>query len=185
MNITMEKTIKYNPLTCQTCYHFVTSEKHYNSCTDVSMYHITESIISTNFKPAMTYGLGGCTVLLMVFFTKDNTPIKYVLGHHPIKENILTWFQQYYTDEYNIVTIIKTPEEYQKINDKWITKTANEDYWNYHIKKINCHLILEPYSLTTKFNDKTKFNSSLYFIMDKMIPKYNDCYGRLLPIIYN
>jgi len=182
----METSIKNNPLTCQSCYHYITSESHFDSCTNVSMYEVKESIYSTKNKPMTTYGLGGCTVLLMVFFTKDTKIlIKSVLGHHPIKQNILKWFLRYYTNEYNIVTIIKTPEEYQKINDKWIMKTANEDYWISNMKKDNCKLILEPYSLSCVSNDKTKFRSSLYFIMDKMIPKYSDCYGRYIDIKYN
>ena len=180
----MKKHIKNNPLTCQTCYSYVTNQTHNDSCTNISMYQIKESIISTNFKPAMTYGLGGCTVLLMVFFTKDtNTPIKYVLGHHPIKEDILKWFHQYYTHQYNIVTIIKSPEEYIKINDKWNTQISNEDYWIYNIKKYNCKLILESYSLNQNSYDKTKFNSSLYFIIKNNITKYSDCYGRYIDII--
>jgi hypothetical protein len=72
------------------------------------MYQVNQRLMSDNFKPMMTFGLCGCTALLMVFFTKDtNTVFKVVLGHDPSKESILSWFTRYYTEDYNIVTIIK------------------------------------------------------------------------------
>ena len=171
-------------LECQACYHLVTSPEHRDRCSTSSMYEVKESIISSEFKPMMTYGLGGCTALLMVFFTKDtNIVYKVVLGHHPIKENILSWFNKYYTPNYNIVTIIKTPEEYQKEGDKWITVTKNQEYWISNITKDNCKLILEPYTLLHQSNDKKKFASSLYFNMQPG-PKYSNNYGRYIDINY-
>ena len=148
------------------------------------MYEVKVSIISPEFKPMMTYGLGGCTVLLMVYFTKDTNKVyKVVLGHHPEKEYILSWFTRYYTLYYNIVTIIKTPGEYIKEGEHWITKGDNQEYWISNITKDNCKLILEPYNLNKRFNDKTKFNSSLYFKMQPG-PKYSDNYGRYIDINY-
>ncbi len=171
-------------LTCQACFYLVTSPEHRDRCSTSSMYEVKESIISPEFKPMMTFGLNGCTALLMVYFTKDtNIVYKVVLGHHPIKENILSWFTKYYKDNYNIVTIIKTPEDYQKEAEKWVTVAKNNEYWVSNITKDNCKLILEPYSLSQMASDKTKFNSSLYFKM-RPGPKYSDNYGRYIDINY-
>jgi hypothetical protein len=153
-------------LMCQACYRLITSPEHGDRCSTSMMWEVKESIISPKFKPMMTYGLGGCTVLLMVFFTKDtNIVYKVVLGHHPIKEDILSWFTEYYTEDYNIVTIIKTPGDHQKDGEKWNMVAINQEYWISNITKDNCKLILEPYSLNQQTDDKTCFNSSLYFKM--------------------
>ena len=171
-------------LQCQVCLNLVTSPEHIDRCNTSSMNEVKESIISPEFKPMMTYGLGGCTALLMVYFTKDtNIVYKVVLGHHPIKENILLWFIKYYTQDYNIVTIIKTTQKYQKEGDKWITVTENQEYWISNITRDNCKLILEPYNLNKKNGDETKFNSSLYFKMQPG-PKYSDIYGTYIDINY-
>jgi len=171
-------------LICQACFHLVTSPEHRDRCNTSSMYQVNKFIISPEFKPMMTYGLGECTALLMVYFTKDtNMVYKVVLGHHPIKENILLWFTEYYTQDYNIVTIIKTPGEYIKEGEKWIMKGNNQEYWVSNITKDNCKLILEPYGLMQMSDDKTKFNSSLYFKMQPG-PKYSDNYGRYIDINY-
>ena len=132
----------------------------------------------------MTYGLGGCTALLMFFFTNDtNIVYKVVLGHHPIKENILSWFTAYYTPDYNIVTIIKTPGDYRKEGERYVMVATNNEYWVSNITKDNCKLILEPYTLLEMYDDKTKFNSSLYFKMQPG-PKYSNNYGRYININY-
>lgn len=169
-----------NILECQSCYHSVISQTHAHKCNTCSMYEIKEFYISPEFKPMMTFGLGGCTALLMVFFTKDTNIIyKVVLGHHPIKENILTWFNKYYTQDYNIVIIIKTPGEYKKENEKWILVPKNKEYWELYIQKDNCKLILESYNLAMS----TDFNNSLYFKINNG-PKYSDIYGKYIDINY-
>ena len=171
-------------LTCQSCKNSVTSQEHRNMCSTSTMYQVKESIILPDFKPMMTYGLEGCTALLMVFFNKDtNAVYKVVLGHHPIKENILEWFNRYYTQDYNIVTIIKTPEEYIKEGEKWITVKKNQEYWISNTIKDNCKLIIESYSMFIVMSDTTRFNSSLYFKMDPT-PKYSDNYARYIDITY-
>lgn len=171
-----------NILECQSCYHSVISQIHANRCNTSSMYEIKEFYISPEFKPMMTFGLGGCTALLMVFFSKDTNQVKkVVLGHHPIKENILKWFREYYTQDYNIVIIIKTPGNYKKVNDfkYYILVPEDEEYWELYIQKDNCKLILESYNLL----ESTDFNNSLYFKI-KDGPKYSDIYGRYIDINY-
>ena len=144
------------------------------------MYEIKEFYILPEFKPMMTFGLGECTALLMVFFIKDTNEVKkVVLGHHPIKENILEWFRKYYTQDYNIVIIIKTPEEYKEENEKWTLVPKNKEYWELHIQNNNCKLILESYSLW----EVKAFNNELYFKI-KDGPKYSDIYGKYIDINY-
>jgi hypothetical protein len=168
----------YHILECQLCYKPVTSLEHLAKCTTTYMCEINESIISPDFKPMMTYGLCGCTALLMVFFTTDtNMVYKVVLGHYSIKEDILAWFNKYYTSEYNIITIIKTPGSYVKgIDEKWNLEADNNKYWTENMIKYNCKLILEGYGLEEKNDHVTMFNSSLYFKMSPG-PKYSDNYG--------
>ena len=169
-----------NILICQSCYNSVISQIHANKCNTSMMYEIKEFYISPEFKPMMTFGLGGCTALLMVFFSKDTNQVKkVVLGHHPIKENILKWFQEYYTPDYNIVIIIKIPGEYKKENEKWTLVPKNKEYWELYIQKDNCKLILESYNLMMS----TDFNNSLYFKINNG-PKYSDIYGRYIDINY-
>ena len=164
---------------CDHCKAEIISQIHRDRCDTVSMHEIKESIISVEFKPMMTYGLGGCTAILMVFFRKGtNECYKVVLGHDPIKENIIKWYNRYYTDIYNIVTIIKTPLKYEKEGEKWIEKVSNQEYWVSNIRKINCRLILEPYSI----EGKSPFRSSLYFKMNPG-PKYSDLNGTYIDII--
>ena len=77
------------------------------------MYGINQYIITPDFKPLMTFGLCGCTAMIMVFFDKiENQCYKVVLGHHPEKEEIKKWYSHYYNNEYNIVIIIKSPGNY-------------------------------------------------------------------------
>ena len=173
-----------NVLTCQLCFNKITSSKHRENCNICNMFEVKESIITDDFTPMMTYGLGGCTALLMVFFTKDtNEAYKVVFGHNPFKEKILEWFERYYISDYNIVTIIKTPVEYQKKEDKCIGVPKNQEYWITTITKDNCKLILESYSLMRCFFDTTYFNSSLYFKINHG-PKYSDSFGRFIDISY-
>jgi len=175
---------------CDHCKNEITSQIHRDSCNTVSMHGIKESIISVEFKPMMTYGLGGCTAILMVFFRKGtNECYKVVLGHTPIKENIIKWYNRYYTDIYNIVTIIKTPLKYEKEGENWIEKVSNQEYWVSNIRKINCRLILEPYSTTEEEEEEEeegkspfRFRSSLYFKMSPG-PKYSDLNGTYIDII--
>jgi len=171
-------------LICDHCKAEIISQIHRDRCNTVSMYGIKQSIISAEFKPMMTYGLDGCTAILMVFFRKGtNECYKAVLGHHPIKENIIVWYNRYYTDEYNIVTIIKTPIKYEKEGERWITKVSNQEYWVSNIKKINCRLILEPYSTKgIEGESPNLFRSSLYFKMNPG-PKYSDLNGTYIDII--
>ena len=169
-------------LTCQSCMFPITSKGHRDNCFTITMWTIRK-IITPDFKPMMTYGLGSCTALLMVFFIPNTTIVNQIIfGHHPIKEDILKWFSKYYTKNYNIVTIIKTPGDYIKEGGEWKIITENKEYWEMSLIKDNCKLIIESYSLYNGPNDTTHYNSSLYFTMREGIPNYSDNYGRRIKI---
>ena len=171
-------------LICQLCNHTITSQEHHTTCNTIMMCDIKESIVSSEFKPMMTFGLGGCTVLLMVFFTKDtNSVCNIVFGHHYSKNTILEWFTNYYKEEYNIIIIIKTPGEYENKNGKWYMVAKEPEYWHSNIKKDNLKIIIEPYNLSQTYHGNNVFNSTLYF---KTQPKlqYSDCNGRYIDINY-
>ena len=55
-----------NSMICQSCYSTVLSKTHANCCNTIEMYQMKKSIIDDNFTPMMTYGLGGCTALIMI-----------------------------------------------------------------------------------------------------------------------
>lgn len=177
----MQESLVPRALCCQLCYYKITSDEHYKRCINISMYDIYTSLITPEIKSMMTYGLDGCTAILMIFFTKDTNISYYVIfGHHPNERNIIEWFNTYYIKDYNIVTIIKTAGYYCYKNGILTIKPYNENYWISNIIKNNCKLILESYSL----NDILKFKTSLYFKIILEQPYYSDNYGRYINIIF-
>lgn len=169
---------------CDSCYNPITSEKHHSSCENIEMWQIKKQNVEPTipFKTMMTYGLGGCTAIIIALFDKiTNKPIKVIFGHHPNKDEAFNWFNSNYSSEYNIVTVIKSPGEYVKIDSKWIMEATDKLYWEEKIIKSNSKLIIEPYSLSMRINE-SNFQSSLYckYIDEKL--QYNDEYGRFKTI---
>jgi hypothetical protein len=170
---------------CDTCHYPITSEKHHSSCVNIEMWQIKEQRFeaTTPFKPMMTYGLGGCTAIIIVLFDKmSNEPVNVIFGHHPCKNYAFSWFTEHYSTEYNIVTIIKTPGEYVQIDSKWIMEATEKLYWEEKIIRANSKLILEPYSLNMS-HDRCNFKTSLYCKFTDSL-QYSDEYGRFIPIKY-
>ena len=168
-------------LICDNCKQQITSEKHNSLCNTVSMYEIQSYFITLDFNPLMTFGLCGCTAMLMVFFDKiDNQCYKVVLGHHPEKDEIIKWYSRYYNNEYNIVTIIKSPGNYVNDNGHWIIKTKDEQYYKDNIT--NCKIIFEPYSEMDLINNP--FIGTLYFRINPN-PNYTNNEGKAINITYS
>ena len=174
----LAKAPKIKSLVCDSCHHSITSKEHYLLCRTVSMYQIVESYVDSDFKPMMTFGLGGCTAIIMVFF-KSGKCIKVVMGHHPFRDYITEWYQKYKSDDYNIVIIIKSPGEYIKEDEKYIFKANDEDYYKDLIDY--GHLIFEPYPKSISF-DESLFVRTLYFKIDPH-PSYSNKYGGFIEIL--
>ena len=174
---------------CNHCYSSVISEKHNNECNTISMYQVIECIIKPETKNMMTFGLNGCTAIIMIFFTKDtNLPYKIIFGHHPTKNNVLMWYKTYYDSRYNIITYIKSPGDYQKTSEYFTLVMYNENYWKDNMNESNNTIILEPYSKIMKsyFGSKhdIDYNSTLYLKIHPDI-QYTNCDGKYIKIAPN
>ena len=171
-------------INCYNCKHAINTEKHKEDCTTIYMFEVINTIIKPDTKKMMTFGLCGCAAIIIVFFTKDtNTPYQIIFGHHPIKKNILEWYNEYYNQDYNIVTIIKSPGNYVKIdNDKYFSLVTNDkDYWISNFNNPNNTLILEPY-ITDQCTNYVDFNSNLYLEISPEL-KYSNNYGKFIPLV--
>ena len=69
---------------CYTCGSTIISKNHSDNCETVQMYQILEETLSDNFKPMMTYGLGGCHAFIMI--NKNTKHLIFI--HHPFFEMI-------------------------------------------------------------------------------------------------
>lgn len=132
------------------------------------MFEILKTDIKSDTKNMMTFGLGGCTAIIMVFFTKDTqTPCRIIFGHHPLKNEIVQWYKSNYDLNFNIVTIIKSPGSYEKKSEsKYFTLVINnKEYWENNINESNNKLILEPYenisTLYLKIYPKLEYTNNI------------------------
>jgi hypothetical protein len=178
--------IKSQVLECQLCHRSILSKEHAERCNTVSMWQTKEFIIDETFKPIMTYGLGGCTAFMMVFYDKiTNKPYKVVFSRDPSIEEILKVFTRYYSTEYNIAIVIKSPSHYEYVDKKYIKIADDEYFWLSNIKQDNCKLFFEPYStMINDYDDRYQSESSIYLRMCSDL-QYSDAYGLYHSIIYD
>lgn len=176
-----------NILTCYTCHHLITSDIHKEKCITIHMYDKKECNLKelTTHKSMMTYGLCGCTAFIL--YIKSNNKI--VMGHHPEKNIIMKWLNEYLQDlsknisaNNEVSLYIRLPQEYEKQpNGKYDYKKTNifDIYKDHpHIKK----LIIEPYSLNND-NSKYSLKSTLYCKLNILSTEnykieYSDSYGK-------
>ena len=175
-------------MTCYHCKSKIINDIHKKECDTVSMFQVKNVIINSDIKKMMTFGLCGCTAIIMVLFDKDtNKPYKIVFGHTPNKDSIIEWYRKYYDINYNIVTIIKSKGNYEKKDDKQYFSLVIDDdqYWTNKINQSNNTLILLAYSnikSVNLFDFNYEFESSLYL---EIFPElqYSDNYGRFIKIV--
>ena len=175
---------------CDNCLNPINNKEHYDKCSPIMMWESRVQLVDNNFKQMMTFGLGACTSIVMVFFDKNkNIPVKIFFGRHPSKNTIINWYEKNYTTKYNIVTIIKSSGEYIKREEGEYFKLEinKSEFWEQKLIKSNCKLILEPYAKS--YSNDNKFNSSLYIkkgdnfdINHELL--YTDNYGANIPIIF-
>jgi hypothetical protein len=160
---------------CYTCGSTIISKNHSDNCETVQMYQILEETLSDNFKPMMTYGLGGCHAFIMI--NKNTKHLIFI--HHPFFEMIKIIFNMYYNITDNFVVILKTPGTYVKEEDDkyWKMKSENEFDQNKFLGRSNVEVNIVPYSLSQSSGDI--FNSTLYCNYKNKKFEYTDSQGNI------
>lgn len=164
---------KDNSIQCNTCGSTIMSEYHKENCITVSMYQIYEEKLNDNFKPMMTYGLGGCHAFIMINKnTKD-----FIFIHHPFFEMIKIIFNMNYNCTHNFVIVLKTPGTYVKEeSDKYWKMKSEKDYdQRKFLERSNVELNIIPYSLNQTNNDI--YNSTIYCNYKNNRFEYTDSQG--------
>ncbi len=166
----------------QMCFTPITSLVHISSCITVGMFDERREFISDHFRPVMTFGLCGCTTMIIAIFDeKYGKCLSVVLAHDPFVSTIIRIFKRYYNCDNYFVVIIKDPNKYIKVNDKWIEEPQHKEYILEHIYQPNVHLHFVPYN-TNKQQRASNFMSSLYVVMRNGKGQYSDNYGRMIDI---
>jgi hypothetical protein len=157
-NIITRTDTQDNSMICASCYSTILSKTHADKCNTISMYQIKESVLDDNFKPMMTYGLGGCIAIIMI--NKNNKKI--IFAHHPDYQMIKQFFINNYNCSDEFIVILKTAGSYEKepVENLWKLKSINESNEQTDFNKPNVKLNIVPYNLNHMIGDV--HNSSLY-----------------------
>jgi len=156
------------PLICYKCNFSIMSPEHNHLCNTVIMYGLIKSnYLSKDFKPIMTYGLCGCTAIIVI------NPVsgEIIFGHHPILSQVFNWFNIHCKENANYIIIIKSPGDWIKINDQWILVSNNKQELETKFSESNYKLIIEPYSCMKIISDN--FQSTLYLFKENDNLFYN------------
>jgi hypothetical protein len=162
-----------NSIECNTCGSTIMSNYHKENCNTVSMYQILEEPLNDNFKPMMTYGLGGCHAFIMI--NKNTKQLIFI--HHPFFETIKIIFNMNYNVSDKFVIILKTPGIYVKEEDDkyWKMKSENEFKQKQFLERSNVEVNIVPYNLSQLSGDI--FNSTLYCNYKNKQFEYTDSQG--------
>lgn len=171
-------------LYCFHCGHKITSTEHADCCTTIKMLQFIEKSDTTinelKHKPMMTYGLNGCTAIIILVY-KSNEPFKIIFGHDPDRNNvskkILETIRKHITCTFKV--LVKCPGEYrQKDNGYYdfFPKITQERDMLDGIENID--IKYEPYCLAT--DEYT--NKELYLkLVDKKF-MYTDNYSNYVTL---
>ena len=169
---------------CLNCSYPITSEIHFEKCITVSMWEFKTQEVNEEFKPMMTYGLGGCTAGLVAI--KDDVFLNILLVHDPseniVKQKIQAYLGKYNDTEYESFVIIRTPEENIKNDEgKYITVPKNNTYWetfltNSDIIRIKCTYCIEPYSFNSH-DGFSNYHKTLHCKIEGDELQYSTIYG--------
>ena len=170
---------------CLNCSYPITSEIHSEKCITVRMWGFKTQEVNEEFKPMMTYGLGGCTAGLVAI--KDDVFLNILLVHDPsediVKQRIQAYLGKYNDTEYESFVIIRTPEENIKNDEgKYIIVPKNNTYWetfltNSDIIRIKCTYCIEPYSLTSRYGGFSSYHTTLHCKIEGDELQYSTIYG--------
>ena len=158
---------------CYTCGSTIMSKYHSENCNTVSMYQILEEPLNDNFKPIMTYGLGGCHAFIMI--NKNTKHLIFI--HHPFFEMIKIIFNMNYNVTDNFIVILKTPGTYVKEDKYWELKSENEIKQRKFLERSNAEVNIVPYNLNQSEGDI--FNSTLYCNYKDKQFEYTDSQGSI------
>jgi hypothetical protein len=151
------------------------SKNHSDNCDTVQMYQILEETLTDNFKPMMTYGLGGCHAFIMI--NKNTKHLIFI--HHPFFEMIKIIFKMNYNVTDNFVVILKTPGTYVKEEGDKYWKMKSQDEFNQRkfLERSNVQINIVPYNL--KESEGDIFNSTLYCRYKDKQFEYTDSNGTI------
>jgi hypothetical protein len=163
-----------SPMICNSCGSTIISKHHAENCNTIKMYQILEETLTDNFKPMMTYGLGGCHAFIMI--NKNTKHMIFI--HHPFFEMIKIIYNMNYNPTDNFVVILKTPGTYVKESDKnWKMKSENESNQRQFLERYNVTVNFVPYNLSHVSCDI--FNSTFYCNYKNKKFEYIDSYGTI------
>ena len=143
--------------------------------------HISiEDYLKKNKKSIMTFGLCGCTAVVM--YNKVSREI--FMGHHPDEREIRRYITKFISSGNPCIIYVKSPEEYVKddISGEWKSeiKFRNGDRY----KSDTIEVIVEGYCTSTEHGSYYNFNGTLYRWIDDAEIKYTNRYGKV-NVLYN
>lgn len=162
-----------SPMICNSCGSTIMSKHHKENCNTVLMYQIHEETLNENFKPIMTYGLGGCHAFIMI---NKNTN-HFIFIHHPFFEMIKIIYNMNYNPTDNFVIILKTPGSYIKEEKEKYWKMKSNDDFNQRkfLERSNVEVYIVPYNLNQ--TEGNVFNSTFYCNYNNKNIEYKDSQG--------
>lgn len=137
---------KNKGITCISCYNSINSEEHSKYCNTVIMCSRKEIPIKDFHKTLMTYGLGGCTGIIIYNKTKNTI----FMGHHPFKDVINEWINEYKFDD--VIIYLKIYIEYEKIEDNQYYTEKTPTFYKIFESFKNIKFIIETYNNTSNYS---------------------------------
>lgn len=181
---------------CLLCKYDITSIEHRNKCTTVNMNTIKYVDLCKESIPKslMTYGLCGCSAILIIKYQKNtNKSINIAFAHLVFTETIVDFINANLvnTNDYDYYVIVKTPGEYELINGKYKFNTKNKLLWDNILRKrdeyhnVNYEFI--NYNINTSLSEDMSYRK-LYCDIRYDDEKnyciyYTDNYGIFKPIL--
>lgn len=169
-----------NVLRCCMCNMPITSTVHATECTMITMCQEKYQCVGSpsDFKPMMTFGLGGCTAIIIAIFDTMEACIGVVMAHYPDIANIISTFNKYYNKCHNnrLTIVVKSPADWVKIDGKYTEELKYKRILDTNIVGDNITVRYIPYSETISFGESVHVRSLYVALRDKKL-QYTDSYG--------
>lgn len=143
------------PMTCYTCGRSITSQHHHEHCNTVMMWEQQTVSIDDITKPFMTYGLGGCTAVIIYNKTKNT----FTMAHDPSVPVIAGIITKHQNDDITLYS--RTPNRWLRDDSGKFTSKLDENIPGLeHFKNFpNIKWIKSFYSGLSIFNN---YETSMY-----------------------